>query len=124
MVSDIEMTRKGHSYTIDTIRVIKDSMPPFIELAFIVGRDNLFEIETWKDPQAIFDQCRIIVADRPFTNRKDIPGWLKKKVELVKVPLIDISSSDIRRRIREKKSVRYLVPDTVADIIEEKYGKT
>ncbi len=120
-VSDIEMTRKGLSYTIDTILEIKKTLQADTDLAFIVGRDNLSEIETWKDPQAILDQCKIVVADRPFTTKNDNPEWLMKKVEFVKVPLIDISSSDIRRRIREKKSIRYLVPDSVADIIERQY---
>ena len=115
------MTRKGLSYTIDTILEIKKTLQADTDLAFIVGRDNLSDIETWKDPQAILDQCKIVVADRPFTTKNDNPEWLMKKVELVKVPLIDISSSDIRRRIREKKSIRYLVPDSVADIIECQY---
>lgn len=120
-VSDIEMTRKGLSYTIDTILEIKKTLQADTDLAFIVGRDNLSDIETWKDPQAILEQCKIVVADRPFTTKNDNPEWLMKKVEFVKVPLIDISSSDIRCRIREKKNIRYFVPDSVADIIERKY---
>lgn len=120
-VSDIEMTRKGPSYTIDTILEIKKILQADTDLVFIVGRDNLSDIETWKDPQAILEQCKIVVADRPVTPQNDSPEWLMKKVEFVKVPLIEISSSDIRCRIREKKSIRYLVPDSVTDIIEYQY---
>lgn len=120
-VSDVEMTRKGLSYTIDTILEIKKTMQADTDLIFIVGKDNLSDIESWKDPQAILEQCNIVVADRPDTAKKDNPEWLMKKVEIIKVPLIDISSSGIRRRIREKKSIRYLVPDSIADIIEHQY---
>jgi len=120
-VSDLEMTRKGLSYTIDTILEIKKTIQADTDLIFIVGKDNLSDIESWKDPQAILEQCNIVVADRPNTTKNDNPEWLMKKVEIVKVPLIDISSSGIRRRIREKKSIRYLVPDSIADIIEHQY---
>ncbi len=115
------MSRKGLSYTIDTILEIKKTLQADTDLAFIVGRDNLSDIETWKDPQAILEHCKIVVADRPVALKKNNPEWLMKKVEFVKVPLIDISSSVIRCRISEKKSIRYLVPDSVADIIERKY---
>lgn len=120
-ISDIEMNRKGPSYTIDTIYDIKEAMKPDSDLSFIVGRDNLYEICTWKDPYAIVEECRILVADRPGIETGEIPDWLGKKVELVKAPLIEISSSDIRSRIREGKSIRYLVPDPVADVIEKEY---
>ena len=119
IVSDIEMQREGPSFTIDTIRKIKDDLPPETELSFVVGRDNLYEMETWKETEAILEECTILVADRICGKKGDIPDWLKKKVVFVKVPLIEISSSEIRKRIREGKSIRYLVPDVVADMIKK-----
>jgi len=117
-VSDIEMKRGGPSYTIDTIREMKASLGEETEILFIVGRDNLGEIETWKEPQRIVSECRLLVADRICDSPFDIPGWLKGQFELVKSPLIQISSTDIRRRILEGRSIRYLVPDAILNMIE------
>lgn len=119
IVSDIEMNHEGPSFTIDTIRKIKADLSPETELSFVVGKDNLFEMETWKETEAILEECTILAADRICEKEGDIPDWLKEKVVFVTVPLIEISSSDIRKRIREGKSIRYLVPDVVADIIEK-----
>ena len=116
-VSDIEMNRQGPSYTIDTIREIKSTLSADTALSFIIGRDNLFEISAWKEPLAIIGECRIIVADRPVGAADPIPDWLADSIVLVRVPLIEISSSDIRARIRTGRSIRYLVPDAVHDMI-------
>ena len=117
LISDIEMKRQGPSYTIDTIKEIKSSVAPNTELYFIVGCDNLVEISSWKEPQAIISECGIVAAGRPGHENDTIPGWLMNAITLVHTPLIDISSSDIRARIREGKSIRYLVPDAVFDCI-------
>ena len=118
-VSDIEMRREGFSYTIDTILEMKAVMPAETDFYFIVGKDNLFEINTWKNPSAIFDQCTVIVADRPYYDNREIPEKFHDKVRFINVPLIDISSSDIRRRIREKKSIRYIVPEPACTAIQK-----
>ncbi len=112
-VSDNELKRPGSSYTIDTIREMKSQFPSGTELFFIVGMDNLYEIELWKDPLDIVREIRILAAKRVSDKTRDIPGWLLKNVEIVNVPLIEISSSDIRKRISEGKSILYLVPDEV-----------
>ena len=119
-VSDIEMKRTGPSYTIDTIQQIKSTIDDDTTLYFIIGRDNLFEISSWKDPQALIQECRIIAADRPCAENDTIPDWFNGFIDIVKVPLIEISSSDIRARIRQGKSIRYLVPDTVFEMINGK----
>jgi nicotinate-nucleotide adenylyltransferase len=118
-VSDIEMKREGPSYTIDTILEIKAELSPETELAFIVGRDNLYDMEMWKTPYDIIKECSILVADRICNQERDIPDWLKTKVQIVKVPLIEISSSEIRQRIRDGKSIRYMVPDVVIEEVKK-----
>lgn len=117
-LSDIELVRGGTSYTIDTIRDMKAGFPAGTELLFIVGRDNLYEIEQWKSPRDIVRECRILVADRSCANSRDIPQWLAERIEQVETPLIQISSTDIRQRIREGKSIRYLVPEAVRLMIK------
>jgi nicotinate-nucleotide adenylyltransferase len=116
-VSDIELHRRGPSYTIDTLRELKSLLPPGAELFFLVGADNLNEIETWKDPRSILEECTILVANRACPEDHSIPDWIADRVERIPTPVIDISSSDIRRRIREGKSIRYLVPEAVAEEI-------
>ncbi|MFC1552754.1 nicotinate-nucleotide adenylyltransferase [Candidatus Latescibacterota bacterium] len=116
-ISDIEMNREGLSYTIDTLREIKKDLPADSELYFIVGRDNLYEIELWKNPQEIIEECTILVADRVCGNHKDTPEWLKSKTKIVTAPLIEISSSEIRQRIRDKKNIHHMVPDSVLKMV-------
>ena len=116
-VSDIEMRRTGPSFTIDTIREIRSGLEAGDELFFILGRDNLYELETWKDASSILEECTVLVADRVCGNERSVPDWLASKIVTVTVPLIAISSSDIRRRIDDGKSIRYLVPDAVFDAI-------
>ena len=118
VVSDIELKREGLSYTIDTLREMKATLPDDTDLSFIVGMDNLFEISTWKAPRDILNECSILVAERRCDMHREIPGWLKDRVEMVSAPAIEISSTDIRQRIREGKSIRYLVPDVVLKEIQ------
>jgi len=118
LVSEIEMNRDGTSYTIDTLREIKKELPSDADVSFIVGRDNLNDIELWKEPRAIVKECAILVADRFCDEPQPVPDWLRAKVTIIAVPRIEISSSDIRERIRAGKSIRYLVPDVVEKAIQ------
>ena len=118
-VSDIELKREGPSYTVDTIRQFRESLPQEKALAFIIGMDNLYEMASWKDPRAIISECRLIVMRRPCVEECPVPEWLRESVEFVESPLVEISSSDIRARITEKRSIRHLVPDAVVHMIAE-----
>ncbi|MCD6308451.1 MAG: nicotinate-nucleotide adenylyltransferase [Candidatus Latescibacteria bacterium] len=117
-ISDIELRREGPSYTIDTIREIKRSLDNDTDVLFIVGMDNLYEIGMWKDPKGIVDECRILAARRVCDADGDVPEWLMRRVTVVDAPLVEISSSDIRKRLREGRSIRYLVPGVVRKAIE------
>jgi len=119
LISDIEMARKGPSYTIDTIHEIKAQLSADTEIMFIVGKDSLYDMGMWKNPRDIVKECKILVADRFWEEKREIPGWLQAKVKIVKSPLIEISSSEIRQRIRDGKSIRYLVPDVVGKAIKK-----
>lgn len=119
-VSDIEMKRKGFSFTIDTIRTFRKLMSPDAELYFIIGKDTLYEIKMWKDPEDIIKECTLLVADRVCHNERTVPGWITEKARFIETPLIEISSTEIKKRIAEFKSIRSFVPDKVADMIEKK----
>ncbi len=116
-VSDVEMRRSGLSYTIDTIHEMKSMHPPDAEFFFLVGRDNLHEMETWRNPRAILEECALLVAERICSDRREVPPWILEKARPVPVPLIEISSTGIRARIREGKGIRYLVPEAVEEMI-------
>ena len=118
-VSNIEIRRPGTSYTIDTVKSFRNTYGPDGEIFFIMGGDSIFEIDTWKDREEIFKHCTIIVTSRPGFHLSRVEDPLKAKILLSEVSSIGISSTGIRQRIQEGKSIRYLVPRDVETYIRE-----
>lgn len=133
---DTEVTREGSSYSYETLELLKSSYPGD-DFYFIVGEDCLFSIENWKEPNRIFQSCTLIAASRagvtdsgqeessaPMQKMEEKRLELQRRfhAEIFLFPFfhMSVSSTDIRGRIREGKSVRYLVPDRVLQYIEEK----
>jgi nicotinate-nucleotide adenylyltransferase len=120
-VSDIEIERGGASYTVDTLRALHERVPEH-ELTFIVGGDMAYSLSDWREPEAILELARLAVAERQGLRREDIAHRLEPlhsgdRVVFFDMPRIDISSSAIRERVAAGRSIRYLVPDPVADEI-------
>ncbi|MEA2246586.1 MAG: nicotinate-nucleotide adenylyltransferase [Solirubrobacteraceae bacterium] len=120
-VSDLEIERGGASYTVDTLRALHERVPEH-ELTFIVGGDMAHSVPAWREPEAILELARLAVAERQELRREDIAHRLEPlhsgdRVVFFDMPRIDISSSAIRERIAAGRSIRYLVPDRVADEI-------
>jgi nicotinate-nucleotide adenylyltransferase len=120
-VSRIELDRGGPSYTVDTLRTIHAGSPGD-DLTFIVGGDVAQGLPSWREPDAVLELATIAVAEREGIRRQDIAervSALPGAADLVffDVPRMDISSSSIRRRVREGRPIRYLVPDDVARVI-------
>lgn len=114
--SDIEVARGGLSYTIDTLRAVSDRHPGS-RLKLLIGADNLFDFEGWKSPSDILDIADLVVMSRPgYDIQKSRPG-LPAHATLVTVPQIGISGTDIRRRVKFRQSIRYLVPPAVEEYI-------
>lgn len=116
--SDIEIAREGKSYTVDTINSLI-SLHPASQLFLIIGMDNLMDFSDWKSPNEIVSNVELIVMNRPGYDT-DVKSEFKKFATFIKVPNIDISSSDIRRRIKLGRSIRYLVPFEVEQYIVKK----
>lgn len=124
--SDIEMKREGDTYTIDTLRILTEENPD-CEYYFIMGADSLFHFDSWKEPEEITKLAVLLVATRESMASFDIDSqieYLQSEYENAKIqclfsPNLEISSSQLRKRCREKKSIRYLVPDSVASYIKE-----
>lgn len=113
-VSDIELRRKGKSYTVDTLREIKKEHPA-ARLFFICGSDLVSEIPTWKNVADIYKMAKFVLAKRPgFGKRLSGKNFLK-----IDVAQVDISSSLIRRLVHERRSFLYLTPYSVVKYIEK-----
>ncbi len=119
-ISDIEIKRGGVSYTIQTIREIKSKYHLGREdIYFLLGSDSLLEFHTWKNPEDILNECHILVALRPEFQPSLISSKILSQIQFANISQIDISSSQIRRRVRMGQTIRYMVPDIVFSYIEE-----
>ena len=118
-VLDIELKRKGLSYTVDTLRELRDLYPDS-QIYFLTGSDVVNELDTWKDPKQIYRLAKVVIATRPGFDEFDPEHHLAKKSIVVPITGIDVSSSEIRRRVKKGKSIKYLVPSGVEDYIKKK----
>ena len=120
-ISDLEIKREGVSYTVDTMREFVDSLKlDKKDLFFLMGSDTLKSFHNWKDPEEILNLCNIIVAIRPGFTPSDIPQWVLDNVRFANIPRFEVSSTNIRRRWREGKTIRYMVTKEVWEYIDEK----
>lgn len=115
-VSRIEIDRKGPSYAIDTVRELKKNYN-LGQIFWIIGVDLLIEFHIWKDYDKLLDACHFITTTRPNYDLDSVPNELVDRVELFEVTDIDISSTQIRRKVRENQSIRYLVPRKIEEYI-------
>ena len=117
-ISELEIDRRGISYSIDTILQIKKELNLTSEnLYFLIGTDSLVELHTWRQPERILDESRVVVAARPHYSMDDIPVDYRNRVEILSNPLMDISSTEIRQKVQRHESIRHLVLGSVTDYI-------
>ncbi len=119
-ISKIELERDEISYTIDTLKLFKvyENLPE-IDLFYIIGLDNLSELHLWKDPEQIMELSTLVALNRPNVNQQDLFKKYAGKIIHANTPLIEISSTMIRKRIRESEPWKSLVPVKVYDYIEK-----
>ena len=117
-VSDLELRRKGISYSVDTVRAFRKRFRES-QLFLIIGSDSLRQFHSWKSPGEILAEASLIVYRRPRSGRTNA-GLRSTNVSFIKGPLMEISSSDIRTRIQQGKSIRYLVRNNVLSFIQRK----
>ncbi len=119
-ISRIELDRGGISFTIDTIRQIREAEDLSAdELYFLIGSDSLAEFKTWHRWEEILEECRIIVARRPRFEQESIDRDLLKRVHFLNLPRIEVSSTEMRQRYREGRMTRFYVPRMVDSYIRE-----
>ena len=112
-VSDMEIRRGGTTYTIGTIRELKTRFGEDVDLFFLMGGDSLLEITTWKNHDALLDECTVVVFPRPGMDLTRVKDEIMRRVRMVPTCEVNVASRDIRERVREGKSIRYLVPPAV-----------
>ena len=118
-VSRIELDRNGPSYTIQTIKLLRQTLKEITELAWIIGADSLIEYKIWKDFDDVLKLCNLVVTTRPNYDLEQVPLEIRNQITLYRITGSDISATEIRNRIRKKRSVRYLVPEDVVNYINE-----
>jgi nicotinate-nucleotide adenylyltransferase len=147
-VSDIELKRSGPSYTIDSVKYFKSTLPEKSQIYLVMGLDAFLEIDTWKSYKELLAQVAIIVINRPKRNRLlSGDGWKllddyltsnisggyqfsesqscylsgdKQPIHIFEVTALDISSTRIRNLIKEGRSIGYLVPRRAAEFINSR----
>jgi nicotinate-nucleotide adenylyltransferase len=122
-ISTIDIDRSGPSYTADTLDILAEDFPS-AQLFFLMGEDSLRDLPTWRDPQRILRVAELAVAGRPgvetdFESLEILVPGVRKRVHVVPTEEFAISSSDIRRRVRENQSIRGLVPAIIEAYIRD-----
>ncbi len=127
-LSHVEMDRPGPSYLVDTLHLLRKEWGTNTALYFVIGWDSLEELHTWHNPMGILAQLtHLVVTRRPgYTKHSEymtslearLPG-ITQRLLVVPAPQLDISSTDLRRRVTEKRPIKYQLPETVEQYIKE-----
>lgn len=122
-LSTLEFERTGNTYTIDTMEILQEENPT-TEYYFIIGADSLFQLEQWHRAADLMQCTHFLVASRNHASMEQLRHHIRKlekkyraNIDLILMPTIEISSSEIRLRMRENKSISYLLPDGVEKYI-------
>jgi len=122
-VSRLELDRGGKSFTVDTLRALRDQSPQD-NITFIAGGDMARSLPSWREPEALLSLATLAVAERAADKRDAISAAIAplagaERVRFFDMPRIDVSSSLVRERAASGRPIRYLVPDAVADAIAQ-----
>jgi nicotinate-nucleotide adenylyltransferase len=127
-ISRIDLERPGLSYTVETLRLLRQQWGEQTAIYFLIGWDSLEDLLTWHDPAGILAQLSYLVAvRRPGYNEESgyrdslearLPG-IKQRLLVVSAPQLAISSTDLRTRIAEGRPIRYQLPESVEQYIEQ-----
>ncbi|MCJ7620549.1 MAG: nicotinate-nucleotide adenylyltransferase, partial [Anaerolineae bacterium] len=117
-ISLVDVDRPGPSFTVDTISMLQEQWGPDTELFFVMGLDSLVEVPTWHQPERLIRLCHLVAVSRPRFEvdmrqlEASVPG-ISSRVEIIDMPEVDISSSDLQRRVKEGLPIKYQVPEEV-----------
>jgi len=123
-VCPIELRREGYIYTVDTLKFLKKELGQEVDLYYIIGTDTLFELESWKDFLTVFSLTDFICVMRPGDSPVNVQEKLEyfkntygKIIRISRYKGLDISSTLVRERLRQKQSIHGLVPEEVEEYL-------
>ena len=125
-LSLVDVERPGRSYTVDTLRILRERLGEAVELFFIVGMDSLADLPRWREPRGIIALARLAVVNRPpyppvelDALERTLPG-ISGRVEMVRMPGIYVASSDLQERVARGLPIKYQVLEPVEGYIRER----
>ena len=117
-ISEIDIDRGGVSFTIDTIKEYKKiENLNSKEIYYLLGSDSLISFHKWEQAKDILNECQVLVAIRPGFRPSSIPNWVLKNIQFANIPRFEISSTTIRKRWAEDKTIRYMVTQPVWEYV-------
>ncbi len=123
--SRVELDRAGPSYTVDTLRALRDEGDDDEELVLILGADQAAELPSWREPEGVLGLAEVAVVERAGLGAEPVRARVEglagaERVGFFSMPRIDVSSTLVRQRVADGLPVRYLVPDAVRSLIAER----
>jgi nicotinate-nucleotide adenylyltransferase len=125
-VSTLEIERKGLSYTAQTLKALQIEYEGQADLYFIIGVDAAADLLSWNEPDQVVTRAKLVVVDRPGFSlplaklQAGLPEIdLAERIIFLHVPLVEIASTEIRHRVAQGISIRYLLPEEVIDYIQQ-----
>jgi nicotinate-nucleotide adenylyltransferase len=121
-LSRVDVDRPGPCYSVDTIRILRETWGAGIEIHFLIGSDSLADLPTWHQPDRLIRLCQVVAVQRPGYQvdldelDRRVPG-AAAAIQMLAAPTLDVSSTAIRERVRSGRSIRYLVPEPVEQYI-------
>ena len=123
VISTVDVDRPGPHFTVDMVQLLREQWGTGADsTSFIMGADSLAQLLTWSQPDRLIELCRLAVVARPGYRadlaelEATLPG-VGHRLDWVEMPVLGISSSDLQRRVREGRSIRYQVPASVAGYV-------
>lgn len=119
-VSDIELKSDHVSYSVETVKKFRAQYPEHkADLYFLMGMDNLDQFHLWKEPDVLSKKSNVVVFSRPgFKPTREAEAFINF-IQIIQIPLLEISSTQIRNRIKNNQTIRYLVPPIVESYIKD-----
>lgn len=118
-VDDRELRREGPTYTVETLRELREALNPDDELFLLLGEDAIADLPNWHDPSALTDYATLATAPRESVTMPETLPVDPAEIEQIDMPYLDVSSTDLRRRVRLGRSIGYFVPPAVEAYIAQ-----
>lgn len=124
-ISEVDLRRSGPSFTVETLASLRRELGNDVQLYYVMGVDSLLTLAKWRDPHGIIERARLAVISRPGFGvdwsdlERQVPG-IREATELIDSLRVGISSTDIRARLRDGRTIRYQVPSAVEEYIRQR----